>query len=193
MSETDVTLRWLEWWHGGFWLDAHPSWRQALPFPAPVAALARVHGGALRRRLGITDTPLPLPQPQLLTLLALNADARALLLALVAEICTGGTALPGELKVWCRRMTKGLRPESWLPVPPTGQKPAITSLTLLQSHYFDYWPRLRMAFEYDDVNRCPPLPLALESRRLHPLWEAALWQCKRAQSESGEEYKHVAT
>ena len=193
MSDADVTLRWLDWWHSGFWRDAHPSWRPTLPFPAPAAALARVHGAALRRRLGVTDTPLPRPQPQLLTLLALNADARALLLTLVAEICTGETALPGDLKIWCRRLAKGLRPESWLPTPPAGQPPAIASLTLLQAHYPDCWPRLRMAFEHDDVSRCPPSPPALEPRRLQPLWDAALWQCQRALAENSEEHQHVAT
>ncbi|MGW1442356.1 serine kinase [Serratia rhizosphaerae] len=193
MSDIDATLRWLDWWHSGFWRNAHPSWRQALPFPAPAAALARVRGAALRRRLGVADAALPRPQPQLLTLLALDDDARSLLLALVAEICTGGTALPGELKIWCRRLAKGLRPESWLPTPSVGQTPAVTSLTLLQARYPDCWPRLRMAFDHHDVCRCPPSSPALEPRRLQPLWEAALWQCQRTLTEDGEEHPHVAT
>ncbi|WP_049278545.1 hypothetical protein [Serratia marcescens] len=193
MSETDVTLRWLDWWHSGFWRDAHPSWRQVLPFPTQAAALARVHGAALRQRLGVTDTPLPRPQPQLLTLLTLDTDTRMLLLTLVAEICIGGTTLPGSLKIWCRRLAKGLRPESWLPTPPAGQTLAVTSLTLLQAHYPDCWQRLRMAFEHDDVSRCPTLPPVLESRRLQPLWKAALWQCQHTLAKNGEEHWRVAT
>lgn len=193
MSDIDATLRWLDWWHSGFWRNAHPSWHQALAFPAPATALARVHGAALRRRLAVIDTALPQPQPQLLMLLTLDANARTRLLMLVAEICTGETALPDELKIWCRHLAKGLRPESWLPTPPVDQTPAVTSLKLLQARYPDYWPRLRMGFEHDDVSRCPPSPPSLEPRRLQPLWEAALWQCQRPLTEGGEEHSHVAT
>lgn len=173
------TQAWLTWWHSGYWRAAHESWRDDAWFilpPSQQQRLTRLHADAIGRQWGIAPAPLPQPQPLLLAIAALDEAEKARLLSLIAAVCGAETALPGEDKIWCRRLAKGLRPESWLPeaFSPT---PAAT-LTLLQALAPDCWSRLRMAFTRDAALACPASPPALPVRRLLAAWEAALWRCR---------------
>ena len=175
---------WLTWWHSGYWRSAHDSWRQDAWFalsPSQQQRLTRLHAGTIGRQWGIDPAPLPAPQPLLLTIASLDEAEKTRLLLLVAAVCGAETALPGDDKIWCRRLAKGLRPESWLPenVSPT----SASALTLLQALAPDCWLRLRMAFPRDAALACPSPPLALPARRLRPIWEAALWRCRPTQEE----------
>ena len=169
---------WLTWWHSGYWRTAHESWRQDRWFALPEKEqlrLARLRGAAIGQQWGVASDPLPSPPPLLLALLALSEAQKTRLLTLTAAICGAESDLPGEEKIWCRRLAKGLRPESWLPEN-VQQNPA--ALPLLQALWPDCWSRLRMAFAREAALACPPQPLALPARRLQPLLEAALWRCQ---------------
>lgn len=179
-------IDWLKWWHSGYWQHADESWRQDSWFALPEArqqALARLRGAAIGQQWGVEPAPLAAPPPLLLDLLALSAAQKSRLLTLTDAICGVETPLAGEDKIWCRRLAKGLRPESWLPQG-LYQQPA--ALTLLQARYPLCWSRLRMAFPRDAALACPATPLDLPVRRLQAIWEAALWRC------NGEEKPDVA-
>lgn len=168
---------WLTWWHSGYWQTAHASWRQDSWFALPEArqlALARMRGAAVGSQWGVETAPLAPPQPLLLDLLALSEPQKTQLLTLTEAICGAETGLPGEEKIWCRRLAKGLRPESWLPET-FQQQPA--ALPLLQALWPACWSRLRLAFPRDAALACPTTPLTIPARRLQPIWEAALWRC----------------
>lgn len=168
--------QWLAWWHSGYWQTAHESWRQDSWFALPEAqrlALARMRAAAIGRQWGVEPSPLAPPQPLLLNLLALTPSQKMRLLALTGAICGAETGLSGEEKIWCRRLAKGIRPESWLP-----EAFHAHSLALLQALWPACWTRLRMTFPRDAALACPTVPLDLPPRRLQPLWEAALWRCQ---------------
>ena len=179
--------QWLTWWHSGYWQTAHESWRQDSWFALPDAqrlALTRVRASAPGRQWGVTPSPLASPQPLLLSLLALPAPQKTRLLALADAICGTESDLCGEEKIWCRRLAKGIRPESWLPQACYAHPVA---LTLLQALWPACWTRLRMAFPREAALACPTTPFDLPARRLQPLWEAALWRCGAGEENAGEE------
>lgn len=177
-----IEQQWLAWWHSGYWQAAHESWRQDSWFSLPEQrqqALVRLRSAAVGRQWDVEPGPVAPPQPLLLTLLALPEPLKTRLLMLTEAICGAETGLPGEEKIWCRRLSKGMRPESWLP-DAFYQQPA--ALLLLQALYPTCWSRLRMAFARDEALACPPMPLAIPARRLQPIWEAALWRCQTGES-----------
>ncbi|WP_072133176.1 hypothetical protein [Winslowiella iniecta] len=177
-----LTLKWLNWWHRDFWLQADPGWHQQRLASLPLAQqqlFLRQHAAVWQRALGIPPASPGQPQPLILSIADLSLTARQLLLELVAEICGCVTPLDAQLKIWCRRLAKGLRPAGWLPTPlyATGQ-PA-DSLLLLQALWPDLWPRLKLLFPPPMVVQYRDPPLLLPASRLRPLWEAALWQSQR--------------
>ncbi|MGD8108723.1 hypothetical protein ACQE32_19085 [Pantoea sp. FN0302] len=181
-----MNQQWLAWWHSGYWQTAHESWRQDSWFALPEArrqALARMRAGTIGGQWSVQPSPVAPPQLLLLSLLALSEPQKIRLLALVEAICGAETALTGEEKIWCRRLSRGIRPESWLPEALLSRPMA---LALLQALYPDCWTRLRMAFPREAALACPATPPDLPARRLQPIWEAALWRCQ-----SGE-HNHVA-
>lgn len=173
-----MNAQWLTWWHSGYWQTAHDSWRQDRWFTLPEThrlMLTRLRAADIGRQWGVEAAPLAPPQPLLLNLLALNEQQKTRLLMLTEAICGAETGLPGEEKIWCRRLAKGIRPESWLPETFYAHPSA---LTLLQARWPNCWTRLRMAFPRDAALACPATPPDLPVRRLQPLWEAALWRCQ---------------
>lgn len=178
-----LALRWLSWWQYEFWLQADASWRTQplaqLPEPLQMQYL-RSHASCWQRTLGVTGE-LSAPEPMVLAIGDLNGEQRAQLLVLVAEICAGTMPLPAELKIWLRRLARGMRIECWLPAGLFASGASADSLCLLQALFPAIWPRLRLLFPASDAPSGPAL--SLPAHRLRPLWEAALWQ---VQQHSGE-------
>ncbi|YCI79843.1 serine kinase [Enterobacteriaceae bacterium] len=180
--DRDVALAWLAWWQSGYWQQADASWHPLLPVELPHAAqqaLVRQHARTIERALAIPAAALCPPQPLVLAITALSAAERQDLLALVAEICGAETDLSAGLKIWARRLSKGLRPGSWLPEGLYQTDGVTGSLRLLQALYPDLWPRLRLLFAQPAVDGCDTVPLTMPAQRLRPLWEAALWQLQQ--------------
>ncbi|WP_213989513.1 serine kinase [Sodalis sp. dw_96] len=185
-------LDWLCWWTQGFWQSADTSWRQSRFFslsPALQRRFARRYPAELGMSLGISPAPLTAPEALVLSISALSFDARRLMLDLVADICAAGeraSPLPPVLKIWCRRLAKGLRPGHWLPAPLFIDSPRADSLLLLKTLLPAVWPRLKLQFNSDTVTECeqrdPPVPFS--PSRLRPLWDAVLWQCQRQESDT---------
>ena len=175
-----LALDWLSWWQYGFWLQADTCWRTQRLAQLPAAtqiAYLRQHAQGWHQTLGIMPAPLPPPQPLVLAISALDTEARARLLALVAEICGGATGLPAELKIWLRRVARGMRTECWLPDGLFATDDCGDSARLLQALYPSLWPRLRLLFPQAETPQGDVL--SLPAHRLRPLWEAALWQVQQ--------------
>lgn len=181
-SEPDnaLALNWLGWWQYGFWLQADDSWRTQPLAQLPLATqemYLRQNAASWQQTLGILPAPLPSPQPVVLAISALDSEARRRLLTLVAEICGGATDLPAELKIWLRRLAKGMRTECWLPAGLFTTGDSDNSLRLLQALCPALWPRLRLLFPQATTPQ--DAVLSLPAHRLRPLWEAALWQVQQ--------------
>ncbi|MBP2169584.1 hypothetical protein J2125_002776 [Erwinia toletana] len=181
MNDDELNLSWLSWWQRGFWLQADRSWhnsRFATLSDEQQQRFLQQHAVVLQQSLAIPPTPVTPPQPLVLAISALTPQGRQLLLDLVAEICGCATPLPSEMKIWCRRLAKGLRPASWLPPALFASGQAADSLQLLHALWPAGWPRLQLLFPQPAVSRSTPPP-AIAAGRLQPLWQAALWQCQR--------------
>lgn len=179
-SDHALALRWLGWWQHGFWLQADESWRTQSLAQLPLAAqkmYLRQNAVRWQQALGILPTALPPPQPMVLAISALDTEGRMRLLTLVAEICGGATDLPSELKIWLRRLAKGMRTECWLPAGCFTSADSGNSLRLLQALYPALWPRLRLLFPQATTPQ--DAVISLPAHRLRPLWEAALWQVQQ--------------
>lgn len=177
--DDDLALRWLNWWQYEYWLQADASWRTQPLAQLPVAVQTqylRQHASRWQQTLGLTAELSP-PEPMVLAISALNSEQRAQLLVLVAEICAGAMPLQAGLKIWLRRVAKGMRTESWLPEGLFASGGSADSLLLLQALFPAAWPRLRLLFPASEV--VLTTPLSLPARRLRPLWEAALWQVQQ--------------
>lgn len=188
---------WLVWWHHGYWWQADDSWRPPRFAALPAAQQQRFlqqHASVWQHALAIPDTPIGTPQPLVLALTRLPMADRAQLLMVMAEITGCATTLPSEVKIWCRRLAKALRPDSWLPPDWYAGGDYTHSLRLLQALWPQLWPRLKLLFPQATVIRCmervtrlsrPEVAVsetaspALPATRLYPLLEAALWQCQR--------------
>lgn len=185
-----LALRWLVWWQYGFWLQADESWRTQ-PLAALPAAVQRQylrqHAAQWQRTLGIAPCPLPPPQPLVLAISELDVTRRAQLLERVAEICGNATGLPADVKIWLRRVAKGMRTERWLPTDLFTDGHNAGALLLLNALYPALWPRLRLLFPTHTVPAVSPP--SLPEHRLRPLWEAALWQMQHHFGET----RHVDT
>lgn len=175
-----LALSWLNWWQYGFWLQADESWRTQPLAQLPLATqrtYLRQNAERWQHTLGILPAPLPPPQPLALAISALDTEGRMRLLTLVAEICGGATDLPAELKIWLRRLAKGMRTECWLPAGLFTTGDSCNSQRLLQALYPALWPRLRLLFPQATTPQ--DAVLSLPAHRLRPLWEAALWQVQQ--------------
>ncbi|KAA5969530.1 MULTISPECIES: serine kinase [unclassified Pantoea] len=174
--DEELALRWLRWWHTECWLQADESW--CLP---PLARLSvpvqrqflRQHASCWQHTLGISGE-LAAPEPMVLAISDLPPQQRAQLLILVAEICGGAMPLSAELKIWLRRLAKGMRVACWLPAGLFTTGGSADSLCLLQALFPTIWPRLRLLFPAEEAPVSPAL--SLPDHRLRPLWEVALWQ-----------------
>lgn len=182
-NDQTLYLNWLEWWHSGFFLNSDPDWhKQSRLFSLSGEQLRKF----LRQNASILPTMLALseqgpsdPQPLILNITQLNSDQRCLLLDLVAEICGCPTKLSSEHKIWCRRLAKGMRPQTWLPETFSQHGGKANSLLLLNALIPDIWSRAKFLFPRRAVEELNTLPsLALSASRLRPLWEAALWRCQ---------------
>ena len=177
--DEEIALRWLRWWHADFWLQADESWctQPLARLSAPLQRhYLRQHASCWRHRLGVPGE-LVAPEPMVLAISDLSCEQRAQLLILVAEICAGAMPLPAELKIWLRRLAKGMRIECWLPAGLFTTGGSADSLCLLQALFPAIWPRLRLLFPVSDAPVNPAL--SLPGHRLRPLWETALWQVQQ--------------
>ncbi|WIL43845.1 serine kinase [Pantoea agglomerans] len=182
--DEDIALRWLRWWHADFWLQADESWRiQPLArLSAPLQRhYLRQHAACWQRTLGVPGQ-LVAPEPMVLAISDLSGEQRAQLLIVVAEICAGAMPLPAELKIWLRRLAKGMRTECWLPAGLFTTGDSADSLCLLQALFPAIWPRLRLLFPASDAPVNPAL--SLPGHRLRPLWETAIWQVQHPSGET---------
>ncbi|MFB6324876.1 serine kinase [Pantoea deleyi] len=181
-----LALRWLRWWHADFWLRSDESWcsQPLARLPEPVQRqYLRQHASCWQQTLGVAGE-LVAPEPMVLAISDLNRDQRAHLLVLVAEICAGNMPLPAELKIWLRRLAKGMRTEAWLPAGLFTTGGSADSLCLLQALFPAIWPRLRLLFPAGDAPVSPAR--SLPAHRLRPLWETALWQVQQQSGERGD-------
>ncbi|WP_158783740.1 hypothetical protein [Pantoea sp. BAV 3049] len=179
---------WLHWWHQGYWQLADESWANNGFYALPAdqqQALAWQHPQAVAASFGIRADLPPEPQSRLLTLIELPGEAWLRLLALLAGICAPQAEPPGLSSanlIWCRRLARALRCESWLPA---GYFQPYTSgsLILLRSLHPESWPRLRLLFPRDWVNQVAEYPSAkLPASRLAALLDAAIWQSQQPES-----------
>ncbi|AJZ90427.1 type III secretion protein HrpD [Klebsiella michiganensis] len=185
-----LTANWLRWWLEGFWRQADASWfglpwfsldearRQSLMLKSPQALPAML----------VLEECLPeTPDTRLLALVTLDLAQRETLFALVAEVCQRGSGA-GQLtepqRVWCERLTRGLRPGVWLPASLSfSEEPNLAVLCLLRPIITPAaWQRLRFSFPQAVIARCeamlvdetvPPL------NRLQALWDGAIWQAQQ--------------
>lgn len=193
MVAWDNTLaeKWLRWWQEEFWRQADASWfvlpwfsldearRQSLMLKSPQAVPAML---ALEESLPET------PDARLLALVSLGSAQRETLFALVAEVCQPGSGagpLEAPQRIWCERLTRGLRPGVWLPASLSfHEEPKLAVLCLLRPILTPAaWQRLRFSFPQAVILRCeawladdPAPPL----NRLQALWDGAIWQAQRA-------------
>jgi hypothetical protein len=180
--------RWLDWWQVGYWQQADHSWQENNFFTLPAEQQQRLawqHPQAVAAAFGITPALPPEPEPRLLTFIDLPAGSRTQLLALLAGICAPQAApdtLAAASLIWCRRLAKALRCESWLSADcflpwTTG------SLLLLRALSAESWPRLRLLFPQEWVKQVDEYPaIALPLSRLSALWDAAIWQIQQPES-----------
>lgn len=180
--------RWLYWWQQGYWQLADSSWRENSFFSLPgeqQQKLACQHPLAVAATFGLNPALPPEPEARLLTFIDLPADSRIRLLALLAGICAPQAApqtLSAATLIWCRRLAKALRCESWLSADcflpwTTG------SLLLLRGLSAESWPRLRLLFPQEWVKQVDEYPaVALPFSRLTALWDAAIWQIQQPES-----------
>lgn len=184
-QQSEMRLNWLRWWHHGFWLQADSSWHSARFSSLTEQQQQRLlhqHATALHRTLLLPSALLPDPHPLILAMSDLQPGSRQLMLDLTAEICGCATPLPSEEKIWCRRLAKGLRPESWLPSSLFTGNPSGLSLQLLQALSPNIWPRLKLLFPQSMSTDLPELPAGVSAERLNTLWQATLWQSQQHQA-----------
>lgn len=187
-DDAEVIQRWLHWWQQGYWQQADESWGENAFFALPAdqqQRLAWQHPEAVAQGFGIEGNLPAEPDTRLLQLLSLSGEHWMTLLALLAGICAPQTApqgLNGPTRVWCRRLAKALRCESWLPA--EHFTPYTTgSLLLLRALNPASWPRMRLLFPVEWANSVDAVPLAaLPAARLAGLWDAALWHCQQQES-----------
>ncbi|MFU9136275.1 serine kinase [Erwinia tasmaniensis] len=177
--------RWLQWWHQGYWQQADESWHINGFFALPAEqqqALAWQHPLAVAAGFDIRPALPPAPQARLLTLVSLPDACWGRLLTLLAGVCAPHRA-PDELsaanRIWCRRLTKALRCESWLDE--ACFYPYTTgSLLLLHTLSPACWPRLRLRFPREWVKQVSEYPVPdLPESRLAALWDAVIWQSQQ--------------
>ncbi|MRT54728.1 type III secretion protein HrpD [Enterobacteriaceae bacterium RIT693] len=184
---------WLSWWLEGFWQQADASWH-GLPWfqldePRRLS-LIRQSPQALSAMLGLAECLPDSPDARLLALISLFPHQRARLFVLVAEVCQPGSRA-GQLeepqRIWCERLTRGLRPGVWLPSTLSFRGESDFAVLYLLRPLFTpvAWQRLRFSFPQPDVELCegafpndPTPPL----NRLQALWEGALWQAQQYQT-----------
>ncbi len=157
IGDPQLAHDWLTWWHHGYWWQADDSWRPPRFAALPVAqqqGFLQQHASVWQHALAIPDTPIGTPQPLVLALTNLPMAGREQLLMVMAEITGCATALPSEVKIWCRRLAKALRPDSWLPPHWYAGGDYAHSLRLLQALWPTLWPRLKLLFPQATVIRC---------------------------------------
>jgi hypothetical protein len=182
---------WLHWWTEGYWQQADESWHQLAFFQQPEALTSRLQSldpQLIAGQLGIEARLPSAPHAMTLSLLALSPEQRHLALRLTAEICglTAASpeqpALPEETQVWCKRISRALRPGLWLPENLTLAWQ--TNVLILLRHALPHagWQRVRFLFQREWViaseawqqDELAENMTALN--KLPPLWEAALWR-----------------
>lgn len=184
-----LAANWLRWWQEGFWRQADASWfglpwfsldesrRQSLMLKSPQAVPAM---------LALEDALPETPDARLLALVSLDLAQRETLFALVAEVCLRGSGagkLAESQRIWCERLTRGLRPGVWLPANLSfSEEPGFAVLCLLRPILTPAaWQRLRFSFPQSIIEQCEawladePVPL----NRLQALWDGAIWQAQQ--------------
>jgi len=189
MSEKDEAIAaWLHWWQQGWWQQADASWSSDF-FALPLAQQQKLcwqQPQAVAASFGISPALPPEPPARLLTLLAFSDDDWQRLLALLAAICAPQFApaeMTGSDLIWCRRLSKALRCDSWLDAACFQPWP-VGGLLLLRTLHPQSWPRLRLRFPYpwvEQLDEYPPLSLPVS--RLAALYDAVIWQCQQTGAE----------
>lgn len=189
-DDAALTQHWLHWWQQAYWHQADESWHDNAFFALPAdqqQALAWQQPEVVAQGFGIQSAPPAAPDARLITLIALSDEQWTRLLALLAGICapqSGPPSLSAATLIWCRRLSKALRCESWLSPEQADSYPC-GSLLLLRSLAPESWPRLRLRFPRNWTARVDAFaPVALPATRLAGLVDAALWQCQQLESSS---------
>ncbi|MBV4368608.1 type III secretion protein HrpD [Erwinia phyllosphaerae] len=182
----EQALDWLHWWQQGWWQQAHGSWQSAffsLP-PDSQQMLAWQHPQAVAAGFAVPYTLPPEPEARILALASFSDDRWQRLLALLAACCAPQLTLPqltaADL-IWCRRLAKALRCESWLSAA-CFQPWTTGGLLLLRCLHPQSWPRLRLRFPPEWVKQLEEYPLlTLPPSRLAALYDAAIWQSQQSE------------
>lgn len=190
LSDNVPAAAWLHWWQQGFCQQADVSW-QTLPWfqlSAPLRqSLLHKSPQAMSAMLALNECLPNKPDVRLLALVSLDPQQRETLFALVAEVCQPGSRaaqLEEPQRIWCERLTRGLRPGVWLPAALSfSGESDFASLYLLRPIFTPaVWQRLRLSFPSSAVELCEasfPDEPAPPLNRLQALWDGALWQAQR--------------
>jgi len=186
-----LAANWLRWWQEGFWRQVDASWL-GLPWfsldEARRQSLMLKSSQAVPAMLALEDILPETPDARLLALVSLDLAQRETLFALVAEVCQRGSGagqLAESQRIWCERLTRGLRPGVWLPASLSfSEEPNLAVLCLLCPILTPAaWQRLRFSFPQSIIAQCeawvadePAPPL----NRLQALWDGAIWQAQRS-------------
>lgn len=197
--ETSPVTGWLRWWQQGFWQQADGSWFTLPWFQLDEArrqSLMRKSPQALSAMLALEDCLPESPDARLLALASLDSAQREALFALVAEVCQRGSRA-GQIdepqRIWCERLTRGLRPGVWLPPTLSFSGESDYAVLYLLRPLFTpaAWQRLRFSFPRSAVELCeasfpddPTPPL----NRLQALWDGAIWQIQQRQASAMNDF-----
>lgn len=184
-GQQEATAAWLHWWQQDWWRQADTSWSSDF-FNLPLAqqqSLAWQQPQAVAASFGISPALPPAPPARMMTLLVFEHSDWQRLLALLAAICAPQAAPPdltGSDLIWCRRLSKALRCDSWLDAACFEPWP-VGGLLLLRCLHPESWPRLRLRFPHEWVKQLEEYPsLTLPATRLAALYDAAIWQCQQS-------------
>ncbi|PPC63866.1 hypothetical protein C1Y41_04265 [Pantoea sp. ICBG 1758] len=174
---------WLNWWGAGFVSDIHESWhtlpwfsfskeeRQMLYQESPSAICALCQ---------IKPSKIPNPEERVLKIIDLSPMRLQGMLRLIAALSNGDYEHLHDLdKEWCERISKAIRPETFLPTGVDFREPPF-ALAILQKIFLPaVWARLRLRFYQDHVLRSEEEAEAfsvVNRKRLRALIDAAIWR-----------------
>jgi len=173
---------WLSWWRSGFVHQIDRSWHHLTFFELSDTAKKQItekHPLALLPLLSLSPLPVQPPDKRVLKWVELSQGEETGVMALTRAICfQNARTLTEPDNLWCERIAKALRPETWLPSHWKGQPDELIAL-LLPLMSVGSWSRMRLRFHYSDVLKAEdsgdlPLPI----NRISALWDAVLYRIR---------------
>jgi len=178
---------WLKWWRAGFVADIHKSWNELPWFSLNEQEKTIFYQDApavVRGLCNIPKTKLTEPDDRVLRFIDFSPMRQQALTRLFAALCNCDFGyLSAHDQKWCDRITKGIRPQSFLPAGIDYCEPQY-HLSLLKSFFLPpVWSRLRLRFYQADILLAEKDPLLFDSphkKRLLALFDSALWRLDKS-------------